>query len=214
VTVIPHGVDHDRFRPGPAGDPADLGALAAVGVRPPYVAFVGTPQPRKGIDVLVRAFDRVAGSHPALGLVLAGGRGWGSGAIDAALGAMAHRDRVVRTGYLPDEALPALLRQATAVAFPALAEGFGIPALEALACGAPLVTTSGTAMEEVAGEAALMVPPGDAAALADALDALVRGGPDVAERRHAGLSVAAAYTWDASAAGHVAAYLRASGRPE
>ena len=72
-----------------------------------------------------------------------------------------HPERIVRTGYLPDDAVPALLRQATVVACPALEEGFGLPALEALACGAPLVTTEGTAMAELAGAAALLVPPGD-----------------------------------------------------
>ena len=74
---------------------------------------------------------------------------------ERALAAARHADRIVRTGYLPDEAVPALLRQAAVVAYPALEEGFGLPALEALACGAPLVTTEGTAMAEMAGGAAL-----------------------------------------------------------
>ena len=110
-------------------------------------------------------------------LVLAGQTGWGMAETERALAAARHPERIVRTGYLPDEAVPALLRQAAVVAYPALEEGFGLPALEALACGAPLVTTEGTAMAEMAGGAALLVPPGDVAALADALGHGARGGP-------------------------------------
>ncbi len=76
---------------------------------------------------------------------------------------------------MDDDAVPALLRRATAAVYPALYEGFGLPALEALSCGTPLVTTSGTAMEEVAGDAAVLVPPGDLAALTDVLDAVLAG---------------------------------------
>ena len=96
---------------------------------------------------------------------------------ERALAAARHAERIVRTGYLPDGAVPALLRQASVVAYPALEEGFGLPALEALACGAPLVTTEGTAMAEMAGGAALLVPPGDVAALADALGTALERGP-------------------------------------
>ena len=98
--------------------------------------------------------------------MLGGQTGWGMAETERALAAARHPERIVRTGYLPDEAVPALLRQAAVVAYPALEEGFGLPALEALACGAPLVTTEGTAMAEMAGAAALLVPPGDVAGLA------------------------------------------------
>ena len=84
-------------------------------------------------------------------------------------------DRLVRTGYVADAAVPALLRRAAVVAYPSVEEGYGLPALEALACGAPLVTTEGTAMAELAGGAALLVPPGDEAALAGALEAVLAG---------------------------------------
>ena len=87
----------------------------------------------------------------------------------------AARTRIVRTGYVPDDAVPALLRRAAVVAYPALEEGFGLPALEALACGTPLVTTAGTAMAEVAAGAAVLVTPGSVPELADALDEALDG---------------------------------------
>lgn len=203
VHVIAHGVALDRFSPVPGDDHTVLGHL---GVRPPYVAFVGTLEPRKDLPTLVRAFDRVAAAHPDLSLVLAGYDGWGAKSLAQAIGEASHGDRIVRTGYLPDAVVPALLRQAAAVAYPSLEEGFGLPALEALACGAPLVTTAGSVMEEIVAGAALLVEPGDADALAGVLDMLVRGDAALEDRRQRGLAVAARHTWEASAAAHVAVY--------
>ena len=206
VHVIPHGVDLDRFTAVSPDEAADGAHLEALGVRSPYVLFVGTIEPRKDVPTLVRAFDRIAGVHHDLRLVLAGGVGWGTEPVDKAIAAARHGERVVRTGYVPDDAVPALLRRAAAVAYPALEEGFGLPALEALACGAPLVTTSGSAMEEVAAGAALLVEPADADGLAGALDMLVRGDARLDARRSHGLEIAARHTWAASADAHVEAY--------
>ena len=207
IHVIPHGVDHERFRPDDPGDDDDV--LGRLGVRPPYVAFVGTVEPRKDVPSLVRAFDRIAGRHPDLRLVIAGTVGWGEDDFERVVAGAAHRDRVVRTGFVPDAAVPPLLRHAAAVAYPSLEEGFGLPALEALACGAALVTTEGSAMAEVTGGAAVLVPPGDAAALADALEGVVDG---AAPDRAAGLAIAARYTWERTAAAHVEVYRSATGR--
>ena len=152
--------------------------LAASGVPTdrPIVAFVGTLEPRKGVAPLVAAFDRVAETQRDAVLVLGGQVGWGLTGIERALAEARHGDRIIRTGYLPDAAVPALLRQSTVVAYPALEEGFGLPALEALACGAPLITTEGTAMAEMAQGAARLVRPGNDADLADALGVGPRAG--------------------------------------
>lgn len=217
VIVAPHGVDHARFGPHEPGPGADAAAVHRLGLPPgrPFVLFVGTLEPRKNVPALVEAFERVAEAHPEALLVVAGQRGWGGDQVErAVLAAERHRDRVVRTGYVPDDAVPALLRSAAVVAYPSLSEGYGLPALEALACGAPLVTTAGTAMAELAGTAALLVPPGDVDALAGALDEVLVAGPEattVKERRARGLAIAAARTWDASAAAHLEAYRAAAG---
>jgi glycosyltransferase involved in cell wall biosynthesis len=205
--VIPHGVDQTRFRPvEPEEEEADRRALAEIGVEAPYVAFVGTIEPRKDLPTLIRAFDRMCGAHPGLRLVVAGGRGWGLRPVDRALEEARFRDRVVQTGYFDEERKPALLRQAAAVAYPSLEEGFGMPVLEALACGSPLVTTTGSAMEELAEGAALLVAPGDVDGLAGALDMVVREDAGLPARRVRGLAVAARHSWDAAAASYAEVY--------
>ena len=207
VVVAPHGVDHARFRPSDDVD-ADRAAVASLGVRSPYVVHLGTIEPRKNVPGLVRAFARVREVHPELRLVLAGLAGWGAAEVDRALDGAGVADAVDRLGYVPDAALPALLRQAAAVAYPAFEEGFGLPVLESLACGAVVVTSAGTVMEDVAAGAALLAEPGNDVALASAL--LRALGTDCADLRAAGPRVAATYTWEATAATHAALYDRFS----
>ncbi len=210
VVVIRHGVDHARFHTVSLGESErDAAVLATLGIGSPYVLFVGTLEPRKDVPTLVAAFAAIHERHPDLRLVLAGGTGWGAGAVQAAV--LEHRvaTRVVRPGYVPDAAVAPLLRRAAVVAYPSLEEGFGLPALEALACGAPLVATTGSAIEEVVGDAALLVAPGDvhglAAAIEEALD------PWVAQRlRHAGPQRAAGFTWTSCAQAHLEAYRQAA----
>lgn len=213
VHVVAHGVDLERFRPDEPAPGADSAILASLGIRPPYIGFVGTLEPRKDVPTLVRAFDKMAGAHPGLSLVIAGGSGWGADDVGTAIAQARYADRIIQPGFVPDEALPAILRQAAAVAYPSLEEGFGLPALEALACGSPLVTTTGSAMEEIAAGAALLIAPGDVDGLAGTLDMLTRGDAGFPGRQKRGLVIAARHTWEASADGHVAAYLEALGRP-
>ena len=209
VVVAPHGSDHEHFLP--ADHPSvsgndDRAVLAGYGIREPYVAFLGTLEPRKGIDLLVAAFDQVAPAHPDLQLVIAGGRGWSASETEAAFAAMGHSDRLVRTGYLNDEVVPVLMRRSAAVVYPARVEGFGLPVVEALATGVPVVTTAGSVMDELAAGAALTFPAEDIGALAEVIEASVKGTDDHGRRRQQGLAVARRYTWSSSAEEHVAAY--------
>ena len=205
TVVIPHGVDHERFRPS-ADVEGDLERVRPLGIEPPYIVHLGTIEPRKNVAGLVRAFARVREAHPDLRLVLAGVRGWGIDEVDRAIERAGVASSVHRLGYVADDAVPALLRRAGAVAYPAFEEGFGLPALEGLACGAVVVTTSGTVMEDVTAGAAIVSPAGDDVALASALLRALAGGTDVDALRAAGPRVAAAYTWEAAAAAHVDLY--------
>jgi len=209
--VIPHGVDHERFRPRATGDPDDLARLAALGIRPPYLAFAATLEPRKDVPSLIAAFAALASAHPELRLVVAGRDGWGAAGVRDAAAASGVTTRILRSGWMPADALAPFFRQAEAVVYPSLEEGFGLPALEALACGAPLVTTTGSAMEEVAGGVALLVPPRDPRALAAALERLLVDEGERARQRREGPLAAAASTWSASVERHVDAYRSVTG---
>ncbi len=211
VVVAPLGVDHGRFSPEEPALGWDHAQLARLGLDAgrPLVVFIGTLEPRKGVATLLGAFDRVADRFPDARLVLAGQAGWGELQPRAA---STRPERVVVTGYVPDDAVPALLRCASVVAYPSLDEGFGLPAFEALACGAPLITTSGTPMADALGDAAVLVPPKVVDALADALAAELGGDPERDRRRRAGMARVAGLTWEASASLHLDAYRIAASR--
>ena len=205
VRVIHHGVNHDRFAVAPEMAALDDARLSVLGVRQPFIAFVGTLEPRKGLVDLVDAFAEVASKYPDLQLVLAGSPGWGTAELDAAITACPSRDKILRTGYLPNDSVPSLLRRAAVVAYPSLDEGFGLPALEALACGAPLVASAVPAIGEVVGEAAVLVSPGDKAALVAGLNQALA--PAESERlRIAGPKRAAEFTWGAAVDSYAEVY--------
>jgi glycosyltransferase involved in cell wall biosynthesis len=162
------------------------------------------------VTTLVRAFARIAATRRDLRLVVAGADGWDAARVREAIASSGVATRVVRPGYLPDATLTALYRQAAVMAYPSIEEGFGLPALEALACGTPLVTTDGSALAEIVADAALLVPPGDADALAGALTTVLDDDDLATRLRMAGPERASEYTWDRTVDLHLEAYARAA----
>ena len=164
------------------------------------------------MPTLVAAFVPLTRDHPDLRLALVGGDGWGVDQIRAAITNSGAATHIVRTGYVDDDVVPALYRQAQAVVYPSFEEGFGVPALEALACGAPLVTTAGSALAEVAGDAARLVPAHDQVALAAALREVVDDSAVAAALRRAGPAQARGFTWARSIEQHLEVYERVAAR--
>lgn len=199
---LEHGFAADRVRVVPWGAQVRIPGDARVsetcrrlGVVGPYVLFVGTHEPRKNVVSLLRAMTRLGRAD--LTLVLAGPEGWGDSLADDLA---AVPGPVVRTGFLDEPDLAPLQRGAAVFCFPSLAEGFGLPVLEAMAAGAAVVTSTGTATEEVAGDGAVLVDPRDVEALAAAL-ARVLDEPDLnAELRERAVRRAGELSWERAAA--------------
>jgi glycosyltransferase involved in cell wall biosynthesis len=196
VSVVYNGVDQ-AFRPL---DAAETSAVRArLDLPPRFVLIVGTLEPRKNHAGLIRAFAHLSAEDPALGLVVSGRRGWLEEPIFAHVRRLGLEERVRFLGPVPDVDLPALYNLATVFAFPSWYEGFGLPPLEAMACGTPVVTSTGGALPEVCGPAALIVEPGDEAGLATALRRLLHDDSLRASLRQRGLEQAARFTWEATA---------------
>jgi len=198
VVVAPHGVDLERFSP-------DVVPSRRFGA--PYVLFVGTLEPRKGIDVLLRAFDTIGRVDAGVELVIAGQSGWRVDNVVDRIDQHPFVSRIHRIGYVSDDELAPLIRGARVVAYPSRGEGFGLPVLEALACGAPVVTSKDTVMADVAGTAATLVPVGDSKQLARSLlDVLALDEQSLRQISLVGRTRAEAFTWENSVAQHVKAY--------
>jgi glycosyltransferase involved in cell wall biosynthesis len=206
VIVAPHGVDLAHFALD-AGNDASLLRAHQLPVDVPYVFFLGTLEPRKGLDVLLGAFDMLSRNDTLTELWIAGQTGWGLKDFAAEIAGHPASTRIRRLGFIGNEMLPVLFRQSRAVAYPSRGEGFGLPVLEALACGAYVVTSLGTVMADVAGDAASLVEVGDATALAHELKRLIACS-DTDRAAHASRARARAelFTWDASMARHLEAY--------
>jgi glycosyltransferase involved in cell wall biosynthesis len=200
VTVVPGGVD-PAFQP--VEDPARLAALRReIGLdeTTPYILFIGVIEPRKNLVGLVDAFDILKARRPLPHkLVLAGKRGWLSDGTMERADRSPFRTDIIFPGFIPDGELPTLYSAAEAFAFPSHYEGFGLPVLEAMACGTPVVASRASSLPEVVGDAGMQVDPDDPERLASALELLALNPEMRADFRQRGFERAAQFSWDVAA---------------
>jgi glycosyltransferase involved in cell wall biosynthesis len=171
ITVAYPGYDSDL---APIREPATLRQVASrYGIYGDYILFIGRIQPRKNLSRLIAAFAQIAGAHPTLMLVLAGPHGWLATPIADRVRELGLEGRVAFPGYIAAEDKNALISGAQLFAFPSLYEGFGFPALEAQACGTPLLTSTTSSLPEVTGKGGWLVDPEDVDAIAAGMHRLL-----------------------------------------
>ena len=197
ITVIPEGIS-PSFRP--VANEKHLAAVrAAYGLPETFILCVSTIEPRKNHTTLLRAFEMLHPLHPNVALVLAGNRGWLYRGFLDELQNSPVRHHVRLLGKVPETDLPALLSAATVFAFPSRYEGFGLPPLEAMACGTPVVCSNSSSLPEAVGDAVILCEPGNASAWEKEMTRLLRH-KDMRQQLVArGRSRAATYTWDSAA---------------
>lgn len=207
-SVVHHGVDTTVFHPPTGTETASVAQqLGLAGA--PWIAYLGTIEPRKNVPALLRAYSALAATWdaawgPLPTLALAGNDGWGPG-IAADVEAVRAPGRVVRTGYIDLALVHAFLGGSLFVAYPSLGEGFGLPVLEAMASGAPVLTTRRLALPEVGGDAVLYSEP-DSTSLEDALRQLASDAGLRQRLTDAGLRRIPQFTWSACASAHLAVF--------
>ncbi|HEX3247169.1 MAG TPA: glycosyltransferase family 1 protein, partial [Chloroflexota bacterium] len=199
VAVVPGGVDV-RFRP--VEDPTRRQMMRQrLGVgNAPYILFVGVIEPRKNLQGLIEAFELIKQHHKLPHkLVVVGRKGWLSEGIYEKFESSPVRDDIIFPGFIADEELPTLYSAAAALAMPSFYEGFGLPLLEAMACGTPVVSSNAASLPEVVGDAGPKVDPNDVEALAESLAQVLTDESLRAANRARGLERAAQFTWQAAA---------------
>jgi glycosyltransferase involved in cell wall biosynthesis len=208
VVVIHHGVDHDRFCVSPDSDAARDDIRSRFGIEGRFVLCVSNFQRKKNTERLVEAFGQLARTHRDVQLVLAG---WHTARFQLVRDLIRDLglERSVRVlGHVPDDVLPALYTSADVFALPSLHEGFGLPVLEAMACGTPVLASNVYALPEVCGDAAVLVDPYSVDAIAEGLLGILEDTERAAELRDRGLERASQFTWRRSAERHLEAYER------
>ena len=208
ITVLYSGV-HERFRPVTDGERLTAARQKYQIGKQPYIFTVGTIQPRKNYQMLIRAFRPVAAQYPH-NLVISGGKGWLYEEMLAELTRQGLNGRVHFTGFVDDADLPTLYSGAELFVFPSLYEGFGLPLLEAMACGAPVISSDASSLPEVAGDTAVLLSPRDQAAWTDAMLELLAHPGKRATLVAGGFRQARQFTWHAAARALLEIYQRVS----
>lgn len=194
VTVVHLGVD-PRFAPAPPTAIQAVRRSLGIDEGAEYLLHVGTLQPRKNLIRLIEAFARLAPSHPDLRLILAGGAGWGGEDLVGRARSLGVAGRVSFPGYVAERDLAALYSGATLVVVPSLHEGFGLPVLEAMACGAPVAASASSSLPEVTGDAAFTFDPTRVDSIAATLSRALLDPEERRRRASLGAERAAGFTW-------------------
>jgi glycosyltransferase involved in cell wall biosynthesis len=210
ISVIPVGVGADMC-------PCPAEAVAALrqrrGLPEPMILFVGTLEPRKNVPLLLEAFARLRRTRALPHrLVIAGGKGWYYEEIYATAARLGLGEEVIFPGYVPQDELALWYNAADLFVYPSLYEGFGLPPLEAMACGTPVIVSAASSLPEVVGEAGVIVDARDPQALAVAMGTLLEDRAQHRARREAGLARAQAFSWAATAQRTAAVYHQVLGR--
>jgi glycosyltransferase involved in cell wall biosynthesis len=211
ISVIYNGVSN-QFTPA---DQASVQSFRQQrGLPERFLLYLGTLEPRKNLEVLIRAFARwraqTSARNQAIKLVVAGGKGWFYQEIFRAVKAFALEGQVLFPGFIPEEELPNWYRAAEGFVYPSLFEGFGLPVLEAMACGAPVLCSQIASLLEIVEDGALTFPPHDEDALVAAVDALVNQPLLRATLRAKGLQRSTQFTWQRSAQATLEVYRAAA----
>jgi len=209
IDVVYSGLDAHFKRPAQQ-DIEDF--RAAHGLPDRFILYLGTIEPRKNLSTLIRAYAKVR--PDGIKLVCAGGRGWMHEDVFQTVEELRLSREVIFPGFLPDDDLPLWYSAAEIFVYPSAYEGFGLPVIEALACGVPTITTNASSLPEAAGDAALLVPPDDSAALADTLARLLNDPSLQTELAERGPKQAARFNWRDTARDTAGVYAKALGLPE
>lgn len=210
VTVIYHGVEHSNatnadsntsnFELDHLPDLKHLNEIRSIRMFPErFILYMGRLERKKNVTRMVEAFDRIAEHHQDIRLVLAGPPGHGYEEVRTAIERSPFRDRIVTPGWVDDAQRQQLLQRATVFLFPTLGEGFGLPILEAMAAGVPVITSRSGAHEEVAGDAAVLIDPLDTNAIADAIERVLTDQHLRTDLVRRGKQRAMKFTWQRSA---------------
>lgn len=201
VHTVPHGVNHEMFYP-PSEEERDKAMHILTNdfpkLKKPFILSVGQIQPRKNYARLITAFELLTQNHAFedMQLVIAGGHGWLQDSTFKRVKSSIQKRSIHMLGRVNDTQLKALYWNAEVFALPSLYEGFGMPILEAMACGTPVVTSNTSSMPEVAGDAAILVNPHRAGSIRNGLTKALRAREELSQK---GIAHAATYTWDAAA---------------
>ena len=198
ISVIQNAAD-EQFRPVTLRDPEKQRLEQTYRIPGPFLLFVGTLEPRKNIPALLKAYHTVRSRGIPHKLVIAGNTGWKYEEIFAQLDRLNLRKDVIFTGYVPDSDLILLYNLADIFIYPSLYEGFGLPLLEAMACGTPVISSDVSSIPEVVGKAGILVDPTSTDRIADAIETLVRDENYRRELRHSGLIQAKRFSWERTA---------------